>query len=396
MKKSNNAIFWFLRKITFPVLWLKYRVCFAFHTSKHIRRPCFILSNHQTVFDQFVVGTLFKFGINFVASNSIFRHGFQSWLMRILAHPIPYKKGSADTAAVKNMLSVINQGGAVGIFPSGNRSFFGEECNFRPGLGKLAKKMGVTVVVVQIRGGYHTKPRWSNSPGKGKMTASVIREISPQELNTFSAEQLDEIFQNELYFNEFEWNAKEQIVYKGKRKAEYLEAALFYCPQCQSLDKLTSEGNHFFCLNCGMRVLINDFGFFEKLHNAGNCPDSILKWSKEQQEYIQLIDYAKYLEKPLFCDEHVILSQASRFGQKTIGKGAIAFYSNKITICGKEFPIEELKDMSIQGIMRLIIYTDEGEFVADLPKRANAMKYMICGYYLKNKALGIKNGYYGY
>jgi len=249
-------------------MWIKYRFRFEYHTSKGIKRPCLILANHQTAFDQFAVGAGFYFGINYIASDSIFRHGFKSWLMKILTRPIPFSKGSSDASAIIRMISVVKQGGTLGIFPSGNRSFFGEECTIKPGIGKLAKKMGVPVVLVQMRGGYNAKPRWKSKPNKGKVRAGVTRVVSVEELASFSAEQLDDIIKKELYFNEFEWNAAEKIVFRGKQKAEYLERALFFCPECKSLDGLSSKGNEFFCTFCNMRVLINDTGFFEKINNA--------------------------------------------------------------------------------------------------------------------------------
>lgn len=396
IKKASNFVFWLGTKMSRPFLWRKYRFRFQRSTSKHIRRPCLILSNHQTAFDQFVVGTSFPFGINFVAGNSIFRHGFISWLMTTLLRPIAYNKGSSDSAAIKEMLSVIRQKGVVCIFPSGNRSFFGEECTARPGIGKLAKKMNVPLVFVQMRGGYNTKPRWSAKPRKGKMTASVIREISVEELSTLTADELEEIIRTTIYFNEFEWNAKEKIAYRSKRKAEYLESVLFYCPECQTLDKLSSKGNDFFCTHCGMSVSVNDYGFFEKVQHSEHCPDTILEWSRQQLEAIKSIDYTQYIDKPLFSDDNVKLSEATRKKQQFLGKGSIALYGDRLTVCGREIPIAGLTDMSIQDKARLSIYTSAGELVVDMPTRGNAVKYMVCGYHLKNQAQRIENGHYGY
>ena len=283
------------------------------------------------------------------------------------------------------------------MFVSGNRSFFGEECTIKQGVGKLAKKMGVPVVIVQLRGGYNAKPRWKSRPNKGKMRASMIRYISTEELAAISAEQMEEIIKRELYFNEFEWNATEQIVFRGRYKAEFLERVLFYCPECKSLDCLGSKRNDFYCTSCGMRVKINSTGFFERINNAENCPNTILEWSKIQLEYIKSINYSDYLEKPLFSDQNVRLSYVIRSKKdELMGKGAIELFGDKIRICGKDFEVTKLKDMSIQNYNRLIIYSDEGEFTVDMTKYGNAVKYMICGYHLKNITQNIENGHYGY
>ena len=79
-----------------------------------------------------------------------------------------------------------------------------------------------------------------------------------------------------------------------------------------------------------------------------------------------------------------------------LSTGKIELFGDRITACGKEFPVNKIKDMAVQGYNRLTIYTDDGEFVIDMQSRANAVKYMICGYHLKNTALGLTDGHYGY
>ncbi|MCL2821601.1 MAG: 1-acyl-sn-glycerol-3-phosphate acyltransferase, partial [Firmicutes bacterium] len=123
-KKSSNFIFWIVRGILRPVLKRKYNCRISKSHYKSLKRPCLIMCNHQAGFDQFSTGIIANFGINFVASDTIFRHGFKSWIMKKLANPIPITKGMADITAVKKMMQVTKNGGAVGIFPEGNRCFF--------------------------------------------------------------------------------------------------------------------------------------------------------------------------------------------------------------------------------------------------------------------------------
>ena len=397
IKKSSNIIFWLLRLILTPIIRQKFGFEFDYDTSKGIKRPCVILSNHQTSFDQFAVGVGFRFGINYLASDSLFRHGLQSALMSILAQPIPFSKGSKDASAITKMFSVIKQGGAIGMFVSGNASIFGEESSIKSGIGKLVKKFGVPVIIVKIRGGYNTKPRWKKKPSKGKMRAGVSRIIPLEELEKLPAAQLDEIIINELYFNEFKWNAEEKIIYNGKEKAEYLETVLFYCPECKSLESLCSQENDFFCKVCGMRVEINGTGFFERKNNAANCPDTILEWSKIQLEYMKAFNYSRYLDKPLFSDQDIRLSLVIRSKKDVLmGKGAMELYMDKIRICGNNFTIEKIKNMAVQSRNRLLIYTEDGEYTVDMTARGNGVKYMICFYHLKNITQNINDGYYGY
>ena len=396
IKKANTFVYILLRAIFRPALYLLYRFKFDYITSKAITCPCLILSNHQTVFDQFAVGLGFSFGINYIASDTLFRRGLLSWFMKALGRPIPFSKGNSDLIAVKNIMSVIKSGGAVGMFPSGNRSFYGEESTIAKGIGKLAKKLNVPLVLVRMHGGFNVKPRWKAKPNRGEMRAGVVRVVSREELTALSHEEADELIHNELYFNEFEFNRTAKLVYTGQHKAEYLESVLFYCPQCNSMESLYSQGNEFLCRACNMKVRIGETGFLEKVTNAYKIPDTILEWSRIQINYIKKHDFSVYTEKPAFRDNNTVFTKAERAKKETsLGKGTIEFFADKMSICGHDFLFTETT-WAVQGVRKLTVYNKGNVYAINGPYRINFMKYMICGYHLRNKFLGITEEYYGY
>jgi transcription elongation factor Elf1 len=319
--------------------------------------------------------------------------------MTALVRPIPFSKGNSDFLAVRNMVSVIKQGGCVCMFPSGNRSFFGEESSIPHSVGKLAKLLKAPLVLVQIRGGYNTKARWSAKINKGKMTAAVVRVIQSRELAAMSGEEVDRVIQKEIFFNEFEFNDRAQIVYRGRRKAEYLESVLFYCPECNSMTGLCSKGSEFFCRDCGARVRINSTGFFERIdkmnNKADNIPGTILEWSRKQLDYIKGFDFSGFTDKPVFCD-YVSLSRAERAKKETdLGKGLIELYADKLRVCGHEFCYSKTTT-AIHGVRKMSIYYGDDVYAVTAPQRINLVKYMICGYHLRNLFLNTEEEYYGY
>jgi len=395
-KKANSFVFNILRLFFYPALYLLYHFKFDYKSAKGIKRPCLFLSNHQTGFDQFAAGMGFDFGINYVATDTLFRHGLLSKLMMAIARPIPFSKGSSDLSAVRNMMSIIKDGGCVGMFPSGNRSFYGKESSIVPGIGKLAKKFNVPLVLVQLRGGYNTLPRWKPKPNKGKMTAVVTRVVEAEELAAMSGEEVDQIIQKELSFNEFEFNKTAQIAFHGAHKAEYLESVLFLCLECKSMNGLCSEGNEFFCRHCHARVIINDTGFFEPLNNAANIPETILEWSYKELDYIKSFDFSGFSEMPVFSDDNISFFRAERAKkEELVAKGTIQFFADRINVCGQEFPLTEITT-ALVGVRKLTIYSKNEVFAVLSPFRINLIKYMICAYHLRNKALDIKEEYYGY
>jgi len=298
--------------------------------------------------------------------------------------------------AIKNMLAVINSGGAVAMFPSGNRSFFGTESTIVAGIGKLAKKFNVPLVLVQLRGGFFTKPRWKAKTNKGKMIGAVSRVVSPQEMEAMTPAEIDEIIFKELHFNDFEYNRNAKIIFRGKYRAEYLESVLFYCPECNDFGDLYSQGNEFFCRTCGARVRINETGFFEKINKAEKIPDTILEWGDKQLEFLKKYDYSVYTEKPVFSDDDITLVKAERAkGETIVGKGKIEMFADRMVICGKDFLFSETT-MALQGVRKFTVYTKENLYAVYAPFRVNLAKYMMCGYRIKNLILDNKEEYYGY
>jgi hypothetical protein len=414
--RASGFVFLILRVIFTPALYLLYRFKFDRESAKHIQLPCFILANHQTVFDQFALGMGFRFGINFVASDTIFRHGLLSRLMVALTHPIPISKGKSDMSAIRNMMSVIRDGGCVALFPSGNRSFFGDESTIAPGIGKLAKKLKAPLVLVQMRGGFNTKARWSAAVNKGKMSAHVTRVVTTEELATLSGDEIEDIIRKEICFNEYDYNQKAQIPYKGRRKAEYLESALFYCPSCSRMDSLESQGNTFFCRSCGTQAVINDYGFLEGAEpqqsektslqaspqgtiqsaRRASFPDTILEWSRLQLSFIKGFDFSPFADTPVFADDNVTLLQAQRARREDkLGTGRIELFADRLTVCGHSFQLADITT-AIHGVRKMSIYTSDGVYAVTVPERTNLVKYMICGYHLRNTILGTGEEYYGY
>ena len=408
MKKASSAVFWFLKALIRPALARKYN--FYVEQDDSFKRPCLIMCNHQAGYDQFAAGMPFSFGINYVASDSIFRHGFQSWLMKTLTRPIPFNKGTSDPTAIKNMIEVIADGGAVGIFPEGNRCYFGETMTVQPGTGRLAKKLNVPLILMRLRGGYLTKPRWKIKPNKGKVTIEIVKIVPTEELAHMSNEEVQKLIETSLYVNEYEYNAEQKQEFLGKARAEHLEALLFYCPCCKTFDKLGSTKHDFYCTECGMRTTIDTYGLFsdtveperqniiglQALEQIEKFPTNILEWSKQQLSYVENFDFSLYKETPVFKDDNIRFSIVVRAKkEKDVQKGTIALFSDRFKICDTTIMLSDIRGISINEVRRLTIYTTTETYCVDTPLKYNLVKYMICGYKIKHETEG-KPAYYGY
>ena len=208
-------------------------------------RNYLVLMNHQTVYDQFFVGMAFQGPVYYLATEDIFSNGWISSLIRWLVAPIPIKKQTTDLAAVMNCIRIAREGGTIAIAPEGNRTYSGKTEYMSPTIASLARKMGLPIALYRIEGGYGVQPRWSDKVRKGKIRCYVSRVIQPEEYATMTNEELFAAIEEGLAVNE----AVSDGIYKSNHRAEYLERAIYVCPDC-GLSEFESKGNFIACKKC--------------------------------------------------------------------------------------------------------------------------------------------------
>ena len=244
VKKRHAAVFAFLRFAMAPFLWLRYH--YRAEKAPIRKGPCIVLSNHQATMDPFFISKAFPFQLYFYASDDLFNLKV-SPLIRYLAAPIPKSKSVADLKAVMISLRVLREGGAIGITPEGNRTLSGRQWEMGDSVAKLVKTAKVPLVLFNLCGGYGTDPRWGVKIRRGtKFIGRVRRILTPEEYAGMSDEELFGIIKNELDVDDTLSGER----YKSRRRAEYIERALYMCPVCGSIGTIHSHGTGFCCTSC--------------------------------------------------------------------------------------------------------------------------------------------------
>ena len=244
VKKRHAAVFAFLRFAMAPFLWLRYH--YRAEKAPIRKGPCIVLSNHQATMDPFFISKAFPFQLYFYASDDLFNLKV-SPLIRYLAAPIPKSKSVADLKAVMISLRVLREGGAIGITPEGNRTLSGRQWEMGDSVAKLVKTAKVPLVLFNLCGGYGTDPRWGVKIRHGtKFVGRVRRILTPEEYAGMSDEELFGIIKNELDVDDTLSGER----YKSRRRAEYIERALYMCPVCGSIGTIHSHGTGFCCTSC--------------------------------------------------------------------------------------------------------------------------------------------------
>ena len=389
-KKWTSSHHQVVRYVLYPLITFLVWVLYGFKVTRFKEendRQYLILANHQTGFDQFYPSAAFQRPIYYLASEDIFSMGFLSKIIIWLQNPIPIKKQVTDIRAVMTCMKVAKEGGNIGIFPEGNRTFSGETAYINPAIGGLAKKLGLPIAFFKIEGGYGVQPRWSDVRRKGKMRAYVSKVLEPEEYKDFTNEQLYQRICQELYQNEtvFEEN------YFHKKNAEYVERVLYVCPHC-GITHFESHGDKLTCTSCGRsgtylpnKKFDGDFSF-----------ETVLDWYRFQQDYVNGLDLLSMTDKPIIQDTCDLYRVALYQGKTLLGKGVkLALYGDRIEMTGsveKCIRFAETDTITILGKNKLNIYHENMVYQIQSDKRFNALKYINLFHRYKNITTEGKNG----
>ncbi|MFD1427783.1 1-acyl-sn-glycerol-3-phosphate acyltransferase [Kroppenstedtia sanguinis] len=112
-----------------------------------------VCCNHISNLDPPLVGSAMRRPVRFMAKEELFRVPVLSFLIRNFG-AFPVQRDTADKRAVKKALSILKQGGVVGVFPEGTRSKTGELGEAHAGASFIALKGEGQVVPAAIIGPY--------------------------------------------------------------------------------------------------------------------------------------------------------------------------------------------------------------------------------------------------
>ena len=383
--KKRHAIITLLAKgVCWPFVTKKYNIKIE-KFKEQGDRQYLILANHQTGFDQFFVGYMFKGPIYYIASEDIFSMGFVSDLLRFAVNPIPIKKQATDISAVLNCLRVAREGATIALFPEGNRTYSGHTEYINPAIAMLVKKLGLPIVFVKIEGGYGVAPRWGDESRKGtQMRSYVSRVMEPEEFKTLTDAEMMDIINRELYVDE----TKLEGEYHHKRLAEYLERAIYYCPKCNALSTFESHGDEIECKKCGMKAQYLP----NKELRGVNCELTyrfIADWYDAQLKFVGELNLASFGDEPIYVEDGAIDEViVYKHKQKLYKNVKIHLYGDRIAVLGGEedlvFPFAQIRAITVCGKNKLNLYFGDKVYQITGGERFNALKYVNITFRYRN------------
>ncbi|NMB24431.1 MAG: 1-acyl-sn-glycerol-3-phosphate acyltransferase [Firmicutes bacterium] len=127
-----------------------------------------LASNHVSYLDPPLMGCAVNRPVHFMGKKELFDIPLFGRIFRKL-YAFPVERNGADRQAIRQALTVINQGGVLGIFPEGTRG--DGTALLKPQLGTvlLASKSGAPIVPMAIVGAEKAVPPGKCIPRPGKI-----------------------------------------------------------------------------------------------------------------------------------------------------------------------------------------------------------------------------------
>jgi len=129
-----------------------------------------IVSNHRSFLDPFVIGTMARRPMYYVAKREMFKGRLRSWVLSSLG-AFPVDRGTGDMEMIETAKAVLERGEILLMFPEGTRTRPGSLGKPRRGAGRLALETGAPVVPVAVIGTEAVRRGWRIRPHKVRIRA---------------------------------------------------------------------------------------------------------------------------------------------------------------------------------------------------------------------------------
>ncbi|MBU1534307.1 1-acyl-sn-glycerol-3-phosphate acyltransferase [Myxococcota bacterium] len=160
----NFLVSWVLAILTSVVAFVFFfvlnRTVVRGRRNLRVEKNTLYLSNHQTMIDSFLIGTILTLPRMIgrpsliphhpAASENFFGNPLLAWFSARWKC-IPVRRGQRDFAALSLMTETLREGTML-IYPEGTRSRTGEIGTGRPGTGKLIHDTGAVCIPIRVRG----------------------------------------------------------------------------------------------------------------------------------------------------------------------------------------------------------------------------------------------------
>jgi 1-acyl-sn-glycerol-3-phosphate acyltransferase len=161
----NPVVYWVLRSLLVPFFLVYFRLQRIGREHLPSSGPLLLAANHRSFLDPFVIGTLVRRPVYYMAKRELFEKPWQAWILNALG-AFPVDRGAGDGEAMATAREILQRGDCVVVFPEGTRVRPGALGEPRRGVGRLALETGAPVAPVAVIGSEHVRDGWRIRPRK--------------------------------------------------------------------------------------------------------------------------------------------------------------------------------------------------------------------------------------
>jgi len=130
--------------------------------------PLLLASNHRSFLDPFVIGTLVRRPVYYMAKRELFEKRWQALALNALG-AFPVDRGAGDGDAMDTARAILARGDCVVVFPEGTRVRPGPLADPKRGIGRLALETGAPVAPVAVIGSDAVRRGWRIRPRRVRL-----------------------------------------------------------------------------------------------------------------------------------------------------------------------------------------------------------------------------------
>lgn len=387
--KRDDAIRWAVWKFLWVLATTAVVPAVRVKTVRHVklprRGPLLLVSNHPSPWDPIVVPWTMQRQVHNLGTDQLLRVPYFGWMMPYFSM-IPFKKGMKDPTALAELERRIRRGDCCLIFAEGDRTWTGRSNPIKPGIGRLAKRLGVPVGFVRIKTGHMEWPRWAKYP----RSVPIVVEHRALEVYDDSAtpEQITQDVARYISVDPYEVEVPPRSF--GRRLAWGLPEFMWACPHCfarMGLELDDDDDDCVGCQRCSGRWRI-DLGNWMR-GEAGPAEDMHI-----DEAYRRTVEH--FGERPVaeperFTADGVALAgevelQRIHYGQvepELLGRGQLELYPDCLRFTDERgqallLPFERIQAVLMQVGNKLQIRTAEDNFqVLPTEGSTNMWKHFI-------------------
>lgn len=272
------------------------------HRMKELKGGYLLLCNHNSFFDfKLATKAIFPRSANYVVAVDGFIN--REKIMRNVGC-FPKRKFVPDPSLIRQIDYSINElNNICMLYPEARYSLIGTTAALPDSLGKLIKKYKFPVATLIAHGHHLHEPIWNLRKHKVKIEADMTYLLSPEEIESLSADQINDKINKAFQYNDYMYQYQNKIKMKDRQRAKNLHKPLYKCPHCLSENHMKSKDTILYCDNCHVTYHVDEYN---QLHNLnGETKFSFIPdWFEWQRQKVreEIIQGEYSLETKVYID----------------------------------------------------------------------------------------------